>query len=368
MATKVVLIGRKSKENYYFCTKYVNSLSLKPIELSDISRYRKPLMGLAIVFVMLFHIDIDKSNLMYSIAKCGNVGVDIFLFLSGIGLWYSWNKNPSLKHFYHRRFWRIFPEFFIMACLYYIPDYMSISPEDTGNWLELLGNVTINWCFWTKGSGTFWFIPAIMAMYIFAPGYMNLIKKNSLYRWLPVIIILLDFLVQCSFDIRHSIGHIEIFLNRIPIFLIGLNCGQSVKDNAIKIPANTIWLALLAFVMPILINSWAIYHPSDKFPMTVIRLSYIPLSLGLITLLIHLFYISPKWLMTTISFLGGISLEMYLIHQHFVLYYVEEYNLGFCLSALISIPIAVALAWALHRFCHLKIWTKGLFLTHRTKE
>ena len=341
---------------------------MKPIELSDISRYRKPLMGLAIVFVMLFHTHMDSSNIMYSINRCGNVGVDIFLFLSGIGLWYSWTKDSSLTQFYHRRFWRVYPEFFIMACLYYIPDYMSISPKDTGNWLELLGNITINWCFWTNGSSTFWFIPAIMAMYIFAPGYMTLIKRNPLYRWLPVIIILLDFLIQCSFDIRHSIGHIEIFLNRIPIFLIGLNCGQSVKDNAIKIPANTIWLALLAIIIPLVISSQAINNPSDKFPMAVIRLSYIPMSLGLITLLIQLFHRTPKWLMVIISFLGGISLEMYLIHQHFVLCYVEEYNLGYCLSALISIPIAIALAWALHRFCHLEIWTKGLFLTRRSKE
>ena len=328
------------------------------MELSDISRFRKPLMGLAIVFVMLFHIQMDKSNMMYSITRCGNVGVDIFLFLSGIGLWYTWNKNPSLKHFYHRRFWRIFPEFFIMACLYYIPDYMSASPEDSKSWLELLGNITINWCFWTKGSGTFWFIPAIMAMYAFAPAYMNLIKNNSLYRWLPVIVILLDFIIQYSFNIRHTIGHLEIFLNRIPIFLIGLNCGQRVNEKSFRIPTNTIWLTLLTIIMPFIINSWNSYHPSDKFPMTVIRLSYIPFSLGLITLLIHLFYRTPEWLIRAISFLGGISLEMYLIHQHFVLSYVEKYDLGYSLSALVSIPITIALAWALHRFVHLNIWTK----------
>jgi peptidoglycan/LPS O-acetylase OafA/YrhL len=335
------------------------------MELSDISRFRKPLMGLAIVFVMLFHIQMDKSNFMYSVTRCGNVGVDIFLFLSGIGLWYSWNKNPSLKHFYHRRFWRVFPEFFTMACFYYIPDYMSISPEDSKNWLELLGNITINWCFWTKGSSTFWFIPAIMAMYIFAPGYINLIKSNSLYRWLPVIVILLDFLIQCSFSIRHSIGYLEIFLNRIPIFLIGLNCGQNVKERSIKIPASTIWLTLLAIIIPFIINSWPTYFSTEKIPIAVVRLSYIPLSLGLITLLIHLFYIAPEWLMKIISFLGGISLEMYLIHQHFVLYCVEKYDLGYCLSALISIPITVALAWALHRFYHLNIWTKGISLLHK---
>jgi len=63
-------------------------------------------------------------------------------------------------------------------------------------------------------------------------------------------------------------------------------------------------------------------------------------------------------LIRAISFLGGISLEMYLIHQHFVLSYVEKYDLGYSLSALVSISITIALAWALHRFVHLNIWTK----------
>ena len=72
----------------------------RPVELSDISRYRGELMGLAMIFVMLFHVWMPKSNVMYGLVRCGNVGVDIFLLLSGVGLWFSWTKNPSLKHFF----------------------------------------------------------------------------------------------------------------------------------------------------------------------------------------------------------------------------------------------------------------------------
>lgn len=44
---------------------------IKAINLSDISRYRSELMGLAMIFVMLFHVWMPKSNPMYGFVRCG---------------------------------------------------------------------------------------------------------------------------------------------------------------------------------------------------------------------------------------------------------------------------------------------------------
>ena len=60
---------------------------------NDLSRYRAPLMGFAMIIVMLFHVPLSRSDAFYGLMRCGNNGVDMFLFLSGIGLWYSWTKN-----------------------------------------------------------------------------------------------------------------------------------------------------------------------------------------------------------------------------------------------------------------------------------
>ena len=59
------------------------------IELSNISRYRAEQMGAAMLFVILFHVALDRGDPFYGLRRCGNVGVDIFLFLSGVGLWLS---------------------------------------------------------------------------------------------------------------------------------------------------------------------------------------------------------------------------------------------------------------------------------------
>ncbi|MEE3391842.1 MAG: hypothetical protein VZR28_11795, partial [Candidatus Cryptobacteroides sp.] len=63
---------------------------------NDLSRYRAPLMGFAMIIVMLFHVPLSRSDLFYGLMRCGNNGVDMFLFLSGIGLWFSWTKTHPL--------------------------------------------------------------------------------------------------------------------------------------------------------------------------------------------------------------------------------------------------------------------------------
>ena len=132
----------------------------RTIDLSDISRYRSELMGLAMIFVMLFHVWLPKSNTFYGLVRCGNIGVDMFLFLSGIGLWYAWSKRPTLKQFYWRRYIRIYPAWLIVSSLFYIPNYLYTSGGGySPDVLNLVANILINWSFWRIDELTFWFIP-----------------------------------------------------------------------------------------------------------------------------------------------------------------------------------------------------------------
>ena len=75
-------------------------MKIKEIELANISRYRGELMGAAMIFVILFsRLDFPRDDTFFGLRRIGNIGVDIFLFLSGMGLWFSWTKRPSLSHF-----------------------------------------------------------------------------------------------------------------------------------------------------------------------------------------------------------------------------------------------------------------------------
>lgn len=68
--------------------------------------------GIAILFVVLYHLYCRTGLGVVAPFSKGAIGVDIFLFFSGYGLCYSYEKN-TLKKFYWRRFKRILPMFWV---------------------------------------------------------------------------------------------------------------------------------------------------------------------------------------------------------------------------------------------------------------
>ena len=417
-----------------------------------LSRYRAALMGLAMLFVMFFHVPMAKGELMYGLVRLGNIGVDMFLFLSGIGLWFSWTKsvsriedsyrgcegtgvrgyeigneapngNPAPSHlrtsaptdgnlapsrprtsapsricsFYRKRLLRIYPAWIIIACLYYIPDFFGTDlfgqfdyatgadwhSTKSPNVLHLIGNILVNWSFWRIDDGAFWFIPSIMAMYVFAPFYMELIRRHPVYRWMPVVAMVWAVMVQYMPPIHDAVGHIEIFWSRIPIFLIGINCGELVKQKK-PIEPSALWLLLITFGLSLWMCIEFENHWRGHFPLFLERMVYIPLSIScmllvcrslspdpspkgegsryihaLITACRHITPLSLRGgvgggaLLKSLSFIGGISLEIYLVHAQFVLRYLTPMKLGYCLTVVLLIAISLPLAWLLKRLTNL---------------
>lgn len=321
----------------------------RPVELSDLSRWRGELMGLAMIFVMLFHVWLPKSNPMYGLVRCGNVGVDIFLMLSGIGLWFSWSKKADFAGFFKRRYLRVYPAWLVAACLFYIPNYLN-SPGGgySPDVLNLVLNILVGWSFWRVDDLTFWYVPAIMMMYTFAPFYMTLIRRHPVYRWLPVAAMVLAVMVQYYPPVHGAVGHLEIFFSRIPIFLIGINMGAWVKEKR-QFDGSAIWLVLLLFAMSLAMciefeQSWR-----GRFPLFLERMVYIPLTVCGCLVLTQLLRMSPAVVLRFLRFVGTISLEMYLLHIQFVLVYIRPLKLGYCLTALLMILASLPLAWVLHK-------------------
>lgn len=68
---------------------------MKTIHLGDLSRYRTELMGLSAVLILICHAYayVELPEVVRYMLSLGNMGVDLFLFLSGMGMWYSLSKN-----------------------------------------------------------------------------------------------------------------------------------------------------------------------------------------------------------------------------------------------------------------------------------
>lgn len=316
----------------------IDNSYFKHIQLGDISRFRQELMGIAMLFIILFHINSRCCPLLQDLCKLGNVGVDIFLFLSGVGLSFSWNRNPDLKSFYYRRFLRVFPTWLFFSSLFYISHFLypDFNGVNLSAWLILLGEITINVNFWRLGDLTFWYIPALMFLYFIAPWYMILIRKYPICKWMPLIAIIWFIAVKNIDYLDLSVGHLSILWKRIPIFLIGINIGPLIKIGK-QIGNNG--LVFLFFLLTLLLSIYCI-----KLNYTSIyELLYIPLSVSTVLLMCFIFNFTPSWLLKTFSFIGMLSLEYYLIHQNFVLIYFPAYwNFGVCffMCLLITTPLA----------------------------
>lgn len=77
-------------------------------DLSLINKYRRELMGIAILWITLYHCLADPVKalgipVLGTVLSRGWLGVEIFLFLSGIGLFFSMRRNPDAKQYWLRR-------------------------------------------------------------------------------------------------------------------------------------------------------------------------------------------------------------------------------------------------------------------------
>ena len=329
-------------------------MKIKNIELADISRYRGELMGAAMLFIILFHVQLPRSDMFFGLRRMGNIGVDLFLFLSGIGLWFSWMKDREGENlrqktvgFYLRRLLRIYPTWLVMASLFYVGDFMGAG-KYSKNLVDLLGDVLVNWDFWLHDELTFWYIPATMMLYLLAPPYMELIRRHPVYRWLPVVMVMWCVIVQWVTPIHQAVGHIEIFWSRVPIFFIGINMSEAVRSKQ-SVDGQSIWLILLMFGVALSASIFLEQVRHGQFPLFVERMLYIPLTVTTVLLLNAVFRHTPQWFNRALSFVGAVSLEIYLIHSHFVLVHLERLGWSYWPKFFACLAITLPLAWLLNK-------------------
>jgi peptidoglycan/LPS O-acetylase OafA/YrhL len=314
------------------------------MNLSSISTYRTELMGLAMIFIVLFHVPLSRWDPFFGLRRMGNIGVDMFLFLSGVGLWFSWVKHPDWKRFMTRRYLRVYPAWLIMACLYYIPRFRG---GDLMAWIDLIGDITINWDFWLNDELTFWYVPAIMMLYLFAPAYMRLIGKHEICRWLPVLMMMWCVAVQWVGPIHNTVGHIEIFWSRVPIFFIGINMGERVRRKQ-SIDGAGMRMAALVFALGLGTCVYLEQVKHGRFPLFIERMLYIPLTLTAILIINKLLGHLSESAKKALRFVGLISLEFYLIHVHFVLNYLPK-SWSYWPTFIVCFVATVPLAWLLNK-------------------
>lgn len=91
--------------------------------LNLLSKHRSFIMGIAMMMIMLHHLYFVGFPCNTLALDYGMLGVDIFLLLSGFGIYFSLAKNwdKPIGSFYRRRLVRIFPAAILAGILVTIP-------------------------------------------------------------------------------------------------------------------------------------------------------------------------------------------------------------------------------------------------------
>jgi peptidoglycan/LPS O-acetylase OafA/YrhL len=132
-------------------------------------------MGIAIAMVVMYHLFcVDKIKPL-SVFYPGFLGVDIFLFVSGYGLCYSFKKN-SLKTFYTRRYKRILPIYVVTALILTIA---AISKGHNMSIFDVVCNITSLSYYGIGGVFIDWYLSTLMVLYLVFPLLLKLVNRGG---------------------------------------------------------------------------------------------------------------------------------------------------------------------------------------------
>ena len=265
---------------------------------------KKVIMTFSSLMIIIFHLWINLSlkntkinEIETFIRYISFIGVDIFFFLSAYSLERS--KINNYLEFIKSRFKKIYLKFIIFSILAFF--------LNNWNFLKLLKTIT-GLDLFLKGGGSFlWFIPAIMIIYLLIPLY----KKYDNFKTL--IITIISYLLLVVLLSIFNKTHLLIFINRIPIILIGyyfskLKILEKLRSNNYLYFSSSLILLIFGLLL-----SYYIYksHLNLKHFGDFFYLTSIPLVIGVILLLDK---INTNKIF---NYLGSITLEAYMVQMLF---------------------------------------------------
>ena len=202
--------------------------------------YRSVWMGIAILWIMYFHLphDFITNPLLLKLQLYGYGGVDIFLFASGIGCFYSLGKRNtefSNLDFFKRRLLRILPAYWTFMVFWIA---LEIPRLHIGI-QSIIGNLLGIQAFVPQGISFNWYIGLIFVLYLLAPIMYELCKRtDSLPRALLLTGLVILFTVPWIGD-----QGMLIYITRFPIFFVGMLFGKlGLEERSIS---WKIWLVMI---------------------------------------------------------------------------------------------------------------------------
>lgn len=321
-----------------------------------ISKHRKSIMGLAAIFILIFHgWNIRFSNVFILgniegfLKTYGYLGVDIFLFLSGYGLYYSM-ENGKLSTYYAHRITKLFPPAIVIYAA------MAIVGK---RGLEFFVKAVTGIGFYTESIYyCLWFIPAIITIALLYPFYhyiMKAFKDDVLFTMFALTVWFI--LTMALKDVMR--GDLYGFTDRLPIFMTGVLFASISRQKKVHFNIKTWIFILLLCVTGIYCNhlytdegiEFIVPMSGCFIPAVLFSVPFVLLLAGLCELLQTKGPLKSvfKGIDKIFAFFGGFSFELYCV-QEFVIGNVRYYllsGMGVLTANILSLLAAVICGYIL---------------------
>lgn len=296
------------------------------MRFKDLLRYRQAWLGVALIWIILYHCPLDFGPLGY-LKAIGYGGVDICLFASGIGCFYSLSSVSNVVEFMKRRVKRLVPTYIIFMIVWLAYQYIL------GNFgfQMAVGNLLALQNFTGHKHSFNWYISAIFLFYILAPYFKIIVERASSVRK----IVFLVFLLVCSIPFWKADTYI-ITITRLPIFYIGMVFADMCKNNK-QIKGREIIGMVAAFILGIgSLLSCIVFAKQYLWSYGLYWYPFILITPGLC---VAISYVSMmlertkifKPIVSFLSLCGDYSFELYLVHILLISVisaFIEKYSLS----------------------------------------
>ncbi len=321
----------------------------KTFNLFAISEARNVIFGIATLWIGLFHSD-NLTMAQYTdnqfvidafrfFKGTGNVGVDMFLFLSGIGLYFSFTKDSHVLTFWKKRLMRVLPSAFLIATFYV--SFRYVNGRFTSGLTYYLSRLSFTYFFW-RGERVFWFISLILLLYLLFPVMYKIIGRFRIWGALGMIALVVAFNFALRGFAPGVYNNIEIAMCRIPVFIVGIWAGKFVMEKK-EIDRRWLWaflavavgtLTLMYFYTDI-VKAFVPGYNKDLETMYIWIYRYAACPLGISLVVLNSFVCTSlrrgghcNLLRNFFEFVGMYSMEYYMIYLNINHYLERIYDIG----------------------------------------
>ena len=334
------------------------------MRLELFSKYRTHIMGAAMIWIMFFHTPFSaKTEMGNFLHIIGFYGVDMFLLVSGLGLYYSMRKSKGILDFYRKRAVRILPAYLIVTICWYAFFKTDLTFGDT--LLSILGINYFRGTIYGRPPYFDWFLPTLFALYLLTPLYDKLFQRVQA-KWKLTALMSMISPALCLW--AHFTNRQVLYGSfvRVPVFLVGYCIGWFLYEK--KEEQKGSWMVHIALLTGGLLLGYCVQNELKPVAGIFWGINAYPALIaapGICALIGLLCKYFEKWLkivgrilLLPLYICGRYSLEIYLFHQRLMEYMNSETcaevrnavigGLGYDRYTLLLAIASIALAAALH--------------------